>query len=93
MDSTISVISVRLHMPNLQKLQALARVEGDSVGGMIRKAVSAYLDSRLREPQLQERVEAARAEYDEMLAQLRPNEDATAGRDAARSRKRVPARS
>jgi hypothetical protein len=72
MDSNVSVVSVRLQMPDLHKLQALARVEGSTVGSLIRDAVAAYLEHRLGQPELQRKIEAARAQYDDILAQLRP---------------------
>lgn len=63
-------VSVRMPEELIERLQALAYVEGESVGAEIRIAVEERISSLREEPAFMERLEAARRRQAEALTRL-----------------------
>ena len=51
MEPRAVVVSARFKLTNLESLNALARVDGNSVGDQIRRALDSYLETRKEDVQ------------------------------------------
>ena len=64
------IVSVRMSVLDLQRLQALAVVFDETSASLIRKAVIAYIEERKSEPNFQKELEAAKKRQTALLDQF-----------------------
>ena len=64
------IVSVRMSVLDLQRLQALAIVFDETLASLIQKAVIAYIEERKSEPNFQKELEAAEKKRTALLDQF-----------------------
>ncbi|OGN04958.1 MAG: hypothetical protein A2746_01220 [Candidatus Yanofskybacteria bacterium RIFCSPHIGHO2_01_FULL_44_22] len=64
------IVSVRMSVLDLQRLQALAIVFDETLASLIQKAVIAYIEERKSEPNFQKELEAAKKRQTALLDQF-----------------------
>lgn len=65
---------LRLDPTLASKLQVVAEVEGRPVSEVVREAIAALVDARRKDKRFQRRLRETARDYEDLLAQLRPDE-------------------
>ena len=63
-------VTVRLPQETIARLEALAVIDSTNLADQIRKATNAYVEQRTNDPDLQAKIDAARARTTDVLAAL-----------------------